>query len=279
MSTGGRIASQWAGSFVDLLFPPQCVWCQRPTRIGQRLCHSCRQRFLNDYYRCQKCAAPLPKVLPNNDCVLCRAGKWRFSTVVTLATYRGDMRRAVIMMKRKRFEPLRRAMADLLGEKLQQQWWPTHRLNSSSGVEESSNADGSHAAATPAVANSPVLVPVPYHWSHGFSSAADTAELLAHGIATQTTWPVVQGAVRRVRKTAKQGVLTWAERKANVHKAFALKSAQEIRGRQVLLVDDVFTSGATAAELTRILLRGGAAGVSIAVVARATGVRESPGME
>lgn len=269
----GHIALQWAGGFVDLLFPPQCAWCQQPTRISQRLCERCRQRFVSDYYRCQKCAAPLPTVLPNTQCVRCRAGKWRFTTVVTLATYRGDMRRAVIMMKRKRCEPLRRAMADLLGEKLLGEWLPAQ------ATAELNVASGPHVAGESPTAHQPVLIPVPYHWSHGFSSAAGTAELLAQGIAAYTSWPVVRGAVRRVRKTAKQGVLTWAERKANVRKAFALNSDCAIRGRQVLLVDDVFTSGATAAELTRILLRGGAANVSIVVVARATGVRESPGME
>ena len=274
---GYDAAGRLVEGFVDLLFPPQCVWCDVPTSIRQRLCTPCRQRFVSEYYRCQKCAAPLPRVLPNTDCIRCRTGKWRFSSVYTLAPYRGEMRRAVIMMKRKRFEPLRRAMADLLAEKLMLEL-NTSGLNSGDDQKNpSEQADVLSAETTTvAVGENPVLVPVPYHWSHGFSTAADTAELLANGISHRTSWPVVRGAIGRVRKTAKQGVLSWAERKVNVRRAFAVKSSRLIEQRHVLLVDDVMTSGATAAEISRLLLKAGARRVSVVVAARATGVRELP---
>lgn len=241
------------GNLLDLVYPPECAWCQAPIELTQRLCESCRARFVSDYYRCRKCAAPLPQVLPNHDCSRCRQDKWRFTRVVTLATYRGDMRRAVIMMKRKRFEPLRRAMADLLGRQLLCEYSPTPPLL-------------------------PLLIPVPYHWSHAFSTSANTAELLAQGIAATCGWSVAQRVVRRTRKTSKQGLLSWAERKVNVRHAFAVQAPEYIQGRQVWLVDDVMTSGATVAELTRRLLKSGAAQVNVAVVARATGVRESPSL-
>ena len=238
--------------FLDLIYPPECAWCQTPCELTERLCDTCLARFVSSYYRCHKCAAPLPQVLPNHDCVRCRQAKWRFSRVVTLATYRGDMRRAIISMKRKRFEPLRRAMADLLGQQL---------------LSEPKHSDAL-----------PLLIPVPYHWSHAFSSSANTSELLAQGIATTCGWPIAQHIVRRMRKTSKQGLLSWAERKTNVRHAFSVKSPEGIQDRQVWLVDDVMTSGATAAELARLLLKSGAAQVNVAVVARGTGVRESPSM-
>ena len=237
------------GTLLDLLYPPECVWCQTPAELHQRLCAACTSRFSSDYYRCQKCAAPLPRVLPNADCSRCRAAKWRFTRVVALATYRGDMRRAVIMMKRRRFEALRRAMADLLVEQLRMESVsPTHP---------------------------PLLIPVPYHWSHAFSTATNTAELLAQAIAARIGWPIDRTAVRRTRKTSKQGMLSWAERKVNVRHAFKVCATQRVAGRQIWLVDDVMTSGATTAELARQLLKAGAAVVNVAVVARGTGVRES----
>ena len=237
---------------LDLVYPPECAWCQAPCELDERLCDGCRARFVSNYYRCHKCAAPLPQVLPNHDCVRCRQAKWRFSRVVTLAPYRGDMRRVIISMKRKRFEPLRRAMADLLGQQLL--------------------LEPQHAAALP------LLIPVPYHWSHAFSSSANTSELLAQGIATTCRWSVAQRIVRRTRKTSKQGLLSWAERKTNVRHAFSVHAPNALQGRQVWLVDDVMTSGATTAELARLLLKAGAAQVNVAVVARGTGVRESPSM-
>lgn len=245
------LASQFA-LLLDLLYPPECVWCQSPTDLNQRLCATCSSRFLTRYYCCQKCAAPLPQVLPNKDCSRCRAAKWRFTHVVALATYRGEMRRAVIMMKRRRFEPLRRAMAGLLAEQL--------RLEPVSSAQP------------------PLLIPVPYHWSHAFSTATNTAELLAQGIAAKIGWPIDQSAVQRTRKTAKQGMLSWTERKTNVRRAFTIRAPARVRGRQIWLVDDVMTSGATSAELARQLLKAGAAVVNVAVVARGTGVRESPSL-
>ncbi|MEO8268915.1 MAG: double zinc ribbon domain-containing protein [Aureliella sp.] len=233
----------------NLVYPPECAWCQAPCDLNERLCDGCRARFVSGYYRCHKCAAPLPQVLPNQDCARCRQAKWRFSRVVTLAPYRGDMRRAIISMKRKRFEPLRRAMADLLGQQL------------ISEIKDS--------------AALPLLIPVPYHWSHSFSSSANTSELLAQAIASNNGWPISQRIVRRTRKTLKQGLLSWAERKINVRHAFSVGSSKSIQDRQVWLVDDVMTSGATAAELARLLLKSGAAQVNVAVVARGTGVRES----
>lgn len=285
--TIGWVGRELWGGFADLLFPPQCVWCQVPTQRHQRLCPACRKRFVSNYYRCCKCASPLPTVLPNTDCVRCRAGKWRFSSVITLAPYRGQMRQAVIMMKRKRFEPLRRAVAELLAEKLLHEFSagmqiPSHQLQTTPLAADPIAADPVAMAAGLAPASSshlPILVPVPYHWTHGFSTAADTASVLARGIAAYTHWPLVTGAVRRHRKTAKQGILSWSERTRNVRRAFAMRAPQLVQGRQVLLVDDVLTSGATAAELTRLLLSAGALQVTVVVAARGTGVRESRSVE
>jgi len=202
------------------------------------------------------------------------------------------MRQAVIMMKRKRFEPLRRALAELLAEKLLQECatWkqpPSKQLLTTQDSAPQASATpvaAPQAAATPEVTPAsschlPILVPVPYHWSHGFSSAADTASVLARGIAERTDWPLVTGAVRRQRKTAKQGILSWSDRTSNVKRAFAMRAPQLVEGRQVLLVDDVLTSGATAAELTRLLLSAGAFQVIVVVAARGTGVRESRSLE
>ncbi|MEZ6077918.1 MAG: hypothetical protein R3C56_20275 [Pirellulaceae bacterium] len=111
--------------------------------------------------------------------------------------------RAIISMKRNRFEPLRRAMADLLGQQLLLEPQHTDAL--------------------------PLLIPVPYHWSHAFSSSTNTAELLAQGIATTSGWPIAQRIVRRIRKTSKQGMLSWAERKTNVRHAFSVKSPMASR--------------------------------------------------
>ncbi|MCA9134105.1 MAG: hypothetical protein KDA45_13150, partial [Planctomycetales bacterium] len=285
-------------SLLSLLYPPECTWCGQATAFHCRLCPACRQLFVSNYYRCQRCATPLPSVVPNQDCFRCREAKWRFSRVLTLGPYRGELRQAVILMKKPRFELLRRALGELLAEQVLDSDTapaakiapgdapaPQHPAASADGLSQAngpSTGQGRLPAARQARGESPAgelapwLVPVPNHWSHGFSSAANTAESLARAIARPTGWRVATRIVGRIRKTAKQGMLSWTERKRNVRGAFAINRTQGLSGRHVMLVDDVLTSGATAAELSRLLLKAGAARVSVLVIARGTGARESP---
>ena len=69
-------------------------------------------------------------------------------------------------------------------------------------------------------------------------------------------------------------MLSWTDRTHNVRGAFKLRPTPQITGRHLIVVDDVLTSGATANEIAKLLLAGGAASVSVAVAARGTGARE-----
>jgi ComF family protein len=223
------------------------VWCERPTNPDEHFCEDCLTLFVSDYYRCKRCASPLPPVVPNESCPRCEAANWHFKAVVTLGPYRGRLREAVILMKKKPFELLRRAVGELMAEELQKNF------------------------AQP----SPLLIAVPNHWTRTFLRSVCQASSLAQSLALSTGWPLLRGVVRRSRKTAKQGMLSWTERTHNVRGAFKLRPTQRITGRHVIVVDDVLTSGATADEIAKLLLAGGAANVSVAVAARGTGAREA----
>ena len=238
-------------SLRNLVCPPECVWCGTPTASGIDFCSECRPALLSQYYHCQRCATPLPNVVPNGDCFRCRHSGWKFSRVVTLGPYRGRRREAVILAKKRSFESLRLGIGRLLAELIMQQ---------------------------PAVVQQPplppLIVPVPYHWTHAFSGTARTANSLAQAIGQHNGWPVKTRIARRIRKTAKQGMLSWTERKQNVRGAFEIRQAKVLSGRHVLLVDDVLTSGATAGELAGRLVRAGAREVSVVVIARGTGTKD-----
>ncbi|RMF38814.1 MAG: ComF family protein, partial [Planctomycetota bacterium] len=120
------------------------------------------------------------------------------------------------------------------------------------------------------------LVPVPNHWTHGLGGAADCAGELARELARRLGVSLARRAIVRTRSTAKQGMLTWAERRKNMRGAFRLRDAKMLTARHVILVDDVMTSGATLHELAKVARAGQAATIDAAVVARGTGTRDVP---
>jgi predicted amidophosphoribosyltransferase len=103
-------------------------------------------------------------------------------------------------------------------------------------------------------------------WSRRFNQSA----LLAQTVAALGGKPMVPLALMRIRATPRQVGLTATQRDDNVRGAFHVgaPSRAAIVGRRVLLVDDVYTTGATARAATRALLRAGAAAVDVLVFAR-----------
>ena len=115
------------------------------------------------------------------------------------------------------------------------------------------------------IAEAECLVPVPLHrgrlWRRRFNQSA----LLARAIAASAGRPCVATALVRVRATRSQVGLSRAARAENLSGAFRVTAAEQhrIRGRRVLLVDDVMTTGATGNAAARALLRGGATSVDL----------------
>lgn len=232
----------WA---INLVLPPECAWCLEPIEDWQRLCVKCQAIFQAQVSCCQRCAMPVPEVVDRTSCLRCRDAGWRFDRVLALGPYRGRLREAIILMKKPTFEALTTAAGLLLGEKV---------------AREQIEPD--------------LVVPVPNHWTRRWMHRTSTADTLASALASQLRKPLLLSTVGRIKRTKKQGMLAWSNRTVNVQHAFRVRRPKRIAQRHVLLVDDVFTSGATAAELTRCLLKAGARKVTVAVAARGTGVRD-----
>ncbi len=235
-----------ASLLTGLVFPPECALCESAVPMDCRLCGECLNQLVCVRYCCQRCAMPLPSVIPNDQCIHCRKAGWKFSRVIALGPYRGKLREAVIICKKVKRDSLRYALSEQLADRIRE------RL--------------------PLIGQQqPMLIPVPNHWSRAFSGVAPTAASLASMLGRQTGWPVANGIARRIRKTSKQGMLSIHERKLNMRGAFKKIGTQSLTGRHVLIVDDVLTSGATANELARQIARGGPSDISVIVVARAIG--------
>jgi ComF family protein len=114
------------------------------------------------------------------------------------------------------------------------------------------------------------IVPVPLHPARRTLRGFDQAELLAEEVSSASAVPLRKGFLLRVRDTPPQITLAAAVRVQNVRGAFALRHPLPSKGQRVLLIDDVYTTGATLEECARVLHRGGAAEVCAITLTRRT---------
>jgi ComF family protein len=125
-----------------------------------------------------------------------------------------------------------------------------------------------------------LVVAMPMHWFRRYQRGFNQAELLARVVASRLGLPLAAPVARRW--CTRQSGLTLAERRRNVGTSFQVRRPLEVSGKRVLLVDDVLTTGATAAACGRELKRAGAAHVTLLTLARADrrlGAHDSPGAE
>jgi ComF family protein len=168
----------------------------------------------------------------------------KFGHALTLGSYDAAIRDVVLRMKHWRQDSLSQAVAELLAETLDPQlaMWPID-----------------------------VVVAVPMHWRRRIVRSTNSPELVAETIAKRLQRPLSRRSLKRTRATRPQGTLSPRERRKNVRDAFRLARGSDWRGANVLLVDDILTTGATCSEIARVLKSAGAAEVNVVVVARAQG--------
>jgi ComF family protein len=124
------------------------------------------------------------------------------------------------------------------------------------------------AAALPLDERFDAVTAVPLYWRKQWQRGFNQSELLARAIARRRGIAMVR-ALRRVRSTQTQAGLSNTERRKNVAAAFRSRRAgQTLAGQRVLLIDDVMTTGSTAAACARVLKQAGAARVVLLTVAR-----------
>jgi ComF family protein len=249
VAAGGRSAIRTVGTcLADLVYPAHCVLCHADVsgcdEVG--LCNGCRAELAPPVLGwCQRCSAPLSGfVIEAAQCVHCYQESYPWQRAVALGRYQGHLAQAVVRTKWSRTEPLAVALARLLfdrrGEKLR-------RLCSD------------------------VVIPIPTHWVRRLRSGTDGPELVAEVLSAKLGLPLRAGWLKRRKLTPRQTDLTRRERLLRQKNSFRLSRRADVGGRTILLVDDVLTSGATTSEAAKVLFKGGAKVVMVAVIARAIG--------
>jgi len=260
---------------LDLLCPLVCPVCNNmiedPTKP---FCPACIQKIVTPAgHFCCRCGGRR-FVSPNNNntgnnasnstdrCVRCRTAEFRFKRVIALGEYESDLRLLVLRMKTDRTGILAIAAARMLAA-------------SRHGELESVHAD--------------YVVPVPMHHWRREDRGVNSPDVIAEELARQLKIPVIRHIVRRVRQTDLQYTLSHQARAENVRGAFALRppglwqklvaksrgqiatQSPDLSGKNILLVDDILTTGATCNEITKVLLSSNVRSVTLATLARTEG--------
>jgi ComF family protein len=225
--------------------------------ISGGLCVICGERIFSPY------AVASTNVAGNDEtrrdaprCGLCRRIEPPFARAVAYGSYEGGLRELVHLLKYGGVRPAANVLGRMLAEAI-----TTLPIGTAIGIEgdKSSSADV-------------IAVPVPLHKTKLRQRGFNQAELIARAAlkigSSKHRLQLCTGVLERKRETTSQTGLTSHQRRENLRGAFAVANAETIKGLEVLLVDDVYTTGATVSECARVLRRAGASKVWVATVAR-----------
>jgi ComF family protein len=214
----------WLNKFLEFVYPTRCVSCGAG---GELLCGECAEELAPlARWNCLVCGRPAVGGVTHS---VCRS-RWAPERFLAAFPYRGPARRLVQALKYRRLRRVAQIMANFLINELQEV-----------GVEFGPQAR---------------VAPIPLSFWRKNSRGFNQAELLARELAKGLGLEFRPELLRKVRDTSSQVSLTRPERKANVRGVFAVSG--KLSGEDILLVDDVVTTGATVREAARMLKKAGA---------------------
>ena len=245
-STRARPVTLALAAFLDLVYPRDCIVCKAPHSGTESscFCDSCLNAMprIGDE-QCPRCGDALgPFARGRKACGSCRDRTGLvFRGAVAVCHYESAARELVHRFKYSGDLRAVNWMGRELAGKLRRMDW-LNKVNA--------------------------IVPVPLHWRRKVLRHFNQSELIARRVARECGKPLLGSVLHRTRKTVSQSILNPRQREENVRGAFAVIRKKRIADRVILLVDDVMTTCATAAECARSLVRAGARAVHVAVFAR-----------
>ncbi len=236
----GRIS----GTFFNLIFPDDCRLCEQPLTNISRIpvCPACLSlpKPLEAEFFCRACRTPFVDDYPLDEhdlCTVCRESLVNFDTAYSFGSYEGPLRKLIHLFKYGKVETLAQPLSRFLCQAL------------------------------PLDLNFDLVIAMPMHWRKQWERGFNQAELLGRPVAKRYGLSLAAN-LRRKRYTKAQAGLSELQRRENLKGSFAVKRPEEIAGKRILLIDDVFTTGATLRAAAAALKAARAARVSALTLAR-----------
>lgn len=234
--------------FIDRLLqffiPPQCPFCEKFLPEGERgICPNCLSmiHWIEPPF-CSICGTPyVSKESGDHPCGGCLKKKRYFTMARSIGAYEGPLREAIHRWKYEGKTSLNPYFGKWMVEGLTRYWNPKEL---------------------------DLLIPVPLHKNRLRDRGFNQALLLAREIHSHTGIPYLKRALRKRRSTPPQVELSGLERERGVKGAFEITGRDNLLEKSILLIDDVYTTGATVNECAKVLLEGGAKRVDVLTLAR-----------
>ncbi|QPJ66600.1 MAG: ComF family protein [Candidatus Nitrohelix vancouverensis] len=242
------VAQSVREKLTQLVFPQSCIYCEGDRRGGGSfLCLACEEDILCiDGPVCGVCGAPAEMSYDypreNFECGACRRRPCHFDRARSWGRYDAVLKKLMHFYK---YRPQRGAVSEL--ESLMRRSMPY----------DGATLENFH------------IVSVPLHKNKLKERQFDQAFLIARALAHYYGLPLANEWVVKIRDTASQAKKNRTERMKNVRGAFQALDGDAIKGRNILLVDDVYTTGATVNEVAKTLKSAGCASVYVFTLARA----------
>ncbi len=227
-------------NFLKILFPESCPVCKNPSTDHKTapICSDCWQAILP--YKgpaCRRCGVPLVSDAAST-CGECLKDEPAFKSAGSFGLHEGALKKAINLFKYHRIKRLSKPLSEIILQ-----------------------------AKLPMV---DVIIPVSLHKKRLRQREFNQSALLAKHIAESLEIPMLVDCLIRNRNTMPQVGLSAKDRKKNIKKAFEIRNKELIEEKNIMLVDDVFTTGATVSECSSVFKKAGVENIYVITLAHGT---------
>lgn len=221
----------------DLLFPARCASCKERLELRSAtsdcICAPCWARIKRNLPPfCSRCGIHLEKHwMTAKVCPSCTRAQLHFDRAMSPCLYEGTLKNLIHSFKYGRKDYLGKPLSSMMISFVKEYSFPMEYIDA--------------------------IIPIPLHPARQREREFNQAERLADPVAREFTKPLLAAALARIRPTQTQTSLKPSQRFSNVNGCFTLTDAAAVKDKNILLVDDVFTTGATLSEAARTLKRAG----------------------